>query len=55
MVKVIFCHCDDRSELSGATLGFLSLSLAHMGLIPTNFTVLSEEYVLHQQISRPLQ
>nr|DAI50734.1 MAG TPA: hypothetical protein [Bacteriophage sp.] len=26
MVKVIFCHCDDRSELLRATLGFLPLS-----------------------------
>nr|DAL13712.1 MAG TPA_asm: hypothetical protein [Bacteriophage sp.] len=26
MVKVIFCHCDDRSELSRATLGFLPRS-----------------------------
>nr|DAL52609.1 MAG TPA_asm: hypothetical protein [Bacteriophage sp.] len=26
MVKVIFCHCDGRSELPRATLGFLPLS-----------------------------
>lgn len=29
MVKVIFCHCDDRSELPRATLGFLPLSSTH--------------------------
>lgn len=29
MVKVIFCHCDDRSELPIATLGFLPLSSTH--------------------------
>lgn len=46
MVKSIFSHCDDKSELLGATLKLLTAFEPQVGLVPTDFTVLSEKSIV---------
>lgn len=46
MVESIFSHCGDKSELSGATPKLLTAFEPQVGLVPTDFTALSENVVL---------